>query len=452
MKKIFSLFAAILFAGSMMAEVKTYTLTITTENFTKVTESGSGYAPYNGDHTFTATATDASGKTMDVVIFSNQVMPSSDSIQAQKTNGYLYNKTNLGTISSIVIDEIAGKADKYKYTQIIGDEENPSSAAANGAYFKIAAGTSGAAKAKSIVITFTKDDAVPVQSVALDITSKTIEVGESFTLTPSITPADAANTAVTWSTSSTNATVENGVVTGLAAGSATITCTTVDGNKTATCEVTVTEAVPSDYVETAFASIKTQDEVVITMTIDSVAKTFALNGGNATGSAPKADLVRFVGTSIKPITEDHVFLVSKVDGGYQFALKSDNTKVLYAFANSADDQNNDIRVASVSGTASGVWSFDADNHLYATPASDARYLCVYSSSDWRSYKSTSGGYANVEAQTLKFYVKSIGGSPVVPTAIENAEVAGQVQKVIENGQLFIIKNGVKYNAQGAAVR
>ena len=39
-----------------------------------------------------------------------------------------------------------------------------------------------------------------------------------------------------------------------------------------------------------------------------------------------------------------------------------------------------------------------------------------------------------------------------PTAIENSEVAEKAAKVIENGQLFIIMNGVKYNAQGAVVK
>ena len=42
--------------------------------------------------------------------------------------------------------------------------------------------------------------------------------------------------------------------------------------------------------------------------------------------------------------------------------------------------------------------------------------------------------------------------PVDPTAIENGMVAPKAQKVIENGQLVIIKNGVKYNAQGAIVK
>ena len=39
-----------------------------------------------------------------------------------------------------------------------------------------------------------------------------------------------------------------------------------------------------------------------------------------------------------------------------------------------------------------------------------------------------------------------------PTAIDNTNVVEKAQKFIENGQLFIIKNGVKYNAQGAVIK
>ena len=39
-----------------------------------------------------------------------------------------------------------------------------------------------------------------------------------------------------------------------------------------------------------------------------------------------------------------------------------------------------------------------------------------------------------------------------PTAIENTEMGKKAVKVIENGQMFILKNGVKYNAQGAVVK
>ncbi|MDR2561751.1 MAG: Ig domain-containing protein [Holophagales bacterium] len=93
---------------------------------------------------------------------------------------------------------------------------------------------------------------VPVTGVSLNKTSTSIAVGSSDTLTATVTPADATNKSVTWSSNNTSvATVSNGIVTGIAAGTATITVTTQDGNKTATCNVTVTSSggdAPSVYV------------------------------------------------------------------------------------------------------------------------------------------------------------------------------------------------------------
>ncbi|MDL2222073.1 Ig-like domain-containing protein, partial [Parabacteroides sp. OttesenSCG-928-N08] len=65
--------------------------------------------------------------------------------------------------------------------------------------------------------------------------------GESFTLTATVLPENATNKAVSWKSSNTAvATVKEGVVTGgTATGTATITVTSEDGNKTASCIVTV---------------------------------------------------------------------------------------------------------------------------------------------------------------------------------------------------------------------
>lgn len=81
---------------------------------------------------------------------------------------------------------------------------------------------------------------VAVEGVALDATA-IVYFGKTATLAATITPANATNKAVTWKSSDeTVATVDaNGVVTGVKVGTATITVTTVDGSKTATCEVTV---------------------------------------------------------------------------------------------------------------------------------------------------------------------------------------------------------------------
>ncbi len=88
-----------------------------------------------------------------------------------------------------------------------------------------------------------------VTSVYLNKTQVTLEVGEETTLNANVLPTNASNKNVNWSSSNSSiASVSNGVVSANAEGVATITVTTVDGNKTATCEVTVTEPVPGATV------------------------------------------------------------------------------------------------------------------------------------------------------------------------------------------------------------
>ena len=69
-------------------------------------------------------------------------------------------------------------------------------------------------------------------------------MGQTVALTAAVAPSNATDKTVTYSSSAeATATVDgNGVVTGIAAGEATITVTTKDGNQTDTCAVTVTAA------------------------------------------------------------------------------------------------------------------------------------------------------------------------------------------------------------------
>ena len=85
---------------------------------------------------------------------------------------------------------------------------------------------------------------IAVTGVALDQSSITLIEEESYELGADVYPETATNKAVTWTTSNADvATVENGVVTAVAEGTATITVTTVDGEFTATCAVTVTKRI-----------------------------------------------------------------------------------------------------------------------------------------------------------------------------------------------------------------
>lgn len=81
----------------------------------------------------------------------------------------------------------------------------------------------------------------PVTGVTLNKETTALSVSASETLIAAVAPDTATNKAVTWSSSNTSvATVDdNGKVTGVAVGQATITVTTVDGSLTDTCVVTV---------------------------------------------------------------------------------------------------------------------------------------------------------------------------------------------------------------------
>ncbi len=85
---------------------------------------------------------------------------------------------------------------------------------------------------------------VPVTGVTLNANSGTLYAGGTVTLTATVAPQDASNKTVIWSSSNTTvATVNGGVVTAHALGSATITVTTQDGGFTASYALTV-QAVP----------------------------------------------------------------------------------------------------------------------------------------------------------------------------------------------------------------
>ena len=103
------------------------------------------------------------------------------------------------------------------------------------------------------VVYYTEASTVAVTGVTLAPTSATLTLGETETVTliPTVLPAEATDKSVTWSSSNEAvATVTDGIVTAVAAGTATITVTTTDGAKTATCAVTVAAPAASTYTVT----------------------------------------------------------------------------------------------------------------------------------------------------------------------------------------------------------
>lgn len=91
-------------------------------------------------------------------------------------------------------------------------------------------------------------ETVHVTGVSLNKSTTSLEEGQTETLTATVSPTNASDKSVSWSSSNTSvATVSNGIVTAVSAGTSIITVTTTDGGYTDTCTVTVTAPVMTQY-------------------------------------------------------------------------------------------------------------------------------------------------------------------------------------------------------------
>ena len=113
-----------------------------------------------------------------------------------------------------------------------------------------------------------------VTSIEMDKASAQLMVGESLQLTATVLPEDATDKSVTWASSNVSVAMvdDNGLVTAIDSGSATIYATTNDGtNLNASCEVNVTTSVTPQTFDNQFSvtdiSAKHGDVVVIPVSL-----------------------------------------------------------------------------------------------------------------------------------------------------------------------------------------
>lgn len=111
---------------------------------------------------------------------------------------------------------------------------------------------------------------VSVTGVTLNKTGITLEVDGSETLTATVAPDNATNKKVTWKSDKPEiATVDaSGKITGVKEGEATITVTTEDGGKTATCKVSVLPSVKKVTVEPATLTLGKKKSYTLKATVE----------------------------------------------------------------------------------------------------------------------------------------------------------------------------------------
>lgn len=242
-----------------------------------------------------------------------------------------------------------------------------------------------------------------VTSVSLNTASLNLHPGDQSTLTATVLPSNATNKSVNWSTSNSSvATVSGGIVTAVAAGTATITVTTVDGSKTATCTVSVTNiAVTGVSLNKSSLTLTRLDSETLTATVapsnatnkninwsSSNTSVATVNGGTVTAvgagsatiyakSAENASIQATCTVTVNPINVSGISLnknalslgvgVSETLTATITPANADNTNVNWSTSNSSIATVSGGTVTGVAeGSATITATSAADNTKYAT--------------------------------------------------------------------------------------
>ena len=208
----------------------------------------------------------------------------------------------------------------------------------------------GSEKYDTCTVTVTQ----PVTGVTLDKPSMTLTEGDSETLTATVEPSNATNKNVTWSSSDPSvATVANGVVTAVGAGTATITVTTEDGGKTAICTVTVERP----YVPPANPNYRIDVTTTEGGTVDK--DPAAAKAGETVSLTPTPD----AGYEVADVTVtdrfgDAVAVTENPDGTYTFTMPNGQVKVEVTFVEAAPEP------LPFTDVKEGDWFHDAVQYAY----------------------------------------------------------------------------------------
>ena len=176
---------------------------------------------------------------------------------------------------------------------------------------------------------------ISVESITLNKTQLSLVKGATETLTATVLPTTATDKAVTWESSDTAvATVENGVVTAVAAGNATITAKA--GEKTATCAVTVTN--PSNSGSSSGGGGSSTPRYAVTVPDKtengslSVTPKNAKKGSDVTITATPDKGYEVDDIVAKDAKGNKLTLKDNGDGTYTFTMPASKVTVTAAFA------------------------------------------------------------------------------------------------------------------------
>jgi|GEM_PF-1231618 len=294
---------------------------------------------------------------------------------------------------------------------------------------------------------YTEIDTIFVTGVELTPTEIELKINEKQQLSATVLPDDATVRKVTWESSDSNVVTidENGKVTGVAQGSATITVTTVDGGFSAQCEVRVSNEImlPEEFtLVTDMQDIAAGYQLLIVGTRASVSQ--AASNNIKTGSS---------------ISRLDVETVTVVDNS--ITLEDNSNAAIFTLGGSTGAWTLTNQEGAVLGAVAvkkvkwneGVTTWDisiADGNATIKPVVDAsedygRIIYNYNNGDSRITLYTSN--TNSSMLMPQIYARKRNLPPV--TAVEsNRKPETTARKQIHGGRLIIIRDGVTYDVLG----
>ena len=275
---------------------------------------------------------------------------------------------------------------------------------------------------QTVTVSYTKADvtktatyeitvnAVAVTGITLDKETIQLKVGKTTKLTATVEPDNATDKTVVWSSGDeTVATVsEDGTVTAVAEGTATITAGTPDGAQTATCTVTVIAATAATeyYEKVTSAPEDWSGEYLIVYEDGSVAFDGSLSTLDAAGNTIEVEIEDNKIEATDDVN-DAAFTIAKMEGGYSVKAASGKFIGATSYANSLASSDSEI-ANSLSLDASGNAVIKV-----TTSGGDVTLRYNYGSNQlrFRYYKSGQQAiqlYKKVEATSVTTYSLVVG--------------------------------------------
>lgn len=278
--------------------------------------------------------------------------------------------------------------------------------------------------------------AVAVNSISLPAEAN-LTLGSSLQLNPTIDPAQAASEyTISYESSNPNvATVdENGKVHSVAVGDAVITATIADKSAQITIHV---------VAASTFAKVNDASEIAVKDTIILALQSVPVIAGAMDGKKLSVLTSDITVTDTEAYADEALRLViGTIKNKNGFTLQPVGSEKVLA------EQNNDLYLEKTTSTKNLTWQFveDGNNGIYVQNVGNTNAMFKYHAGNKaiKPYKSNTTGASLVYVYIRKYVEPQ-------PQGIEDVKSNEKAQKILRDGQMLIIRNGMTYSVTGAKV-